>query len=114
VRSFEWVGKWFAPIKYARYRVPEDAVNYVDLRGQEGQCIESKQTGFGHCWALINFDEAGLKWVRTCYLVPVNEGDDSQLVDEVGSSMTPAQHAEYALKQAGNHGTIINFDQRDE
>lgn len=67
-----WCGRWFTPRKGKRYKIHENAGNYIDLRGQGGVCTGSAQTSFGHCWAQIAFDDGEVRQIRTCYLVDKN------------------------------------------
>lgn len=83
-------GAWFTPIVGERYYVPEDAGNYMNLRGRHGKCIGVKTTTHGHSYALIRFDASGKprkskteKLVRTMYLLAEDESTKMAPVDDI-------------------------------
>jgi len=110
--KFDWVGRWFTPVKYKHYIIPENSANYVDLRGKKGQCMGYSQSSFGHVWAVMMID-GKLHNVRTCYLVPANN-DPDKLEEVCEPSMSVVDRAKYSLTEAGNHGTIAYYEKRDD
>lgn len=81
----KWVGPWFTPKINKRYFIPKNAGNYMSKRGKAGFCIDLNQSGYGHVWATIAWDDndLGVTLVRTCYLKP-EDGEQDPLVEEFG------------------------------
>lgn len=57
-----------------RYRVnPIRSGNSSSREGQVGEAIEQRESGFGHKWAVLDFEGSGREAVRTVLLDPVED-----------------------------------------
>lgn len=104
-----WVGDWFKPEIGVNYRIPENAGNYMSLRGRTGKCIDTMQTGFGHTWAVLEFggklkQDDRVRPIRTCYLMRA-DGEATERVEVPPGVFNTIGMMERAWQGPSNSGT---------